>query len=140
MQYLCDGCYQKGALVSDFFAHHRIPEMVRLGKMESTHASIKAYHIDFVSGRATKEESKIASAEGIIAETILNLERDPLPILQPSMSLNELECSGLHRMAGMLFQDIVKKRPGQQLYANCTWCSAFEESEQCKTAFVWQQI
>ena len=40
--------------------------MVRLGKMESAHASIKAYHIDFVSSRASNEESKLASVEGTL--------------------------------------------------------------------------
>ena len=48
----------------------RIPEMVRLGKMEAAHASIKAYHIDFVSGRASKEESKLVSVEGTSLEWV----------------------------------------------------------------------
>ena len=42
----------------------RVPEMVRLGKMESVHASIKAYHIDFTTGRAGAEQAKLATVEG----------------------------------------------------------------------------
>ena len=71
-------CASEG-LVSVLLACHRIPEMVRLGKMEATHASIKAYHIDFVSGRATKEESKLASAEGMKAEIYPILEKTHCP-------------------------------------------------------------
>lgn len=39
--------------------------MVRLGKLESAHPCIKAFHIDFITGRASTEEAKVASAEGI---------------------------------------------------------------------------
>ena len=42
----------------------RMPAMVRLGKMESTHESIKTYHIDAVSAKAGGTDASSVNSEG----------------------------------------------------------------------------
>jgi hypothetical protein len=42
----------------------RVPEMVRLGKMESSHPHIHSYHLDTVSDRQCKSDGSITTAEG----------------------------------------------------------------------------